>query len=133
MARQHPDDPGMRGDLPGQLRAVRQTHRVQERDADRNRWMVQADERRYAGALGEGAAQPGHLPGTQAPARRTGHPRVQDHDRERRVLDHVRRPGPSAQEARPVMLAPFPGAGGPHPHTLTPWANGVRPQSAERP
>lgn len=105
MARQHPHDPGVRGDHLRQRGAVRQAHPVQERNADRNRRVVQTDQGRYAGASGELPVQPGHLTGTQPAARRTGHPRVQDHDRERRVLHRVRRQRPPAQEARPAERA----------------------------
>lgn len=101
MARQHPHDPGVRGDHLRQRGAVRQAHRVQERNADRNRRVVQTDEGRYAGASGELPVQPGHLLGTQPSARRTGHPRVQDHDRERRVLHRVRRRRPPPRKRVP--------------------------------
>ncbi|CAM5511498.1 hypothetical protein SCYAM73S_08392 [Streptomyces cyaneofuscatus] len=68
MARQHADDPEVCGDHLGQCGAVRQTHRVQERDADRDRRMVQAHDGRYAGAPGEDPVQPGQLCGPQAAA-----------------------------------------------------------------
>jgi hypothetical protein len=86
------EDPGdvrVPADDVGQGRRVLQDHAVEERDPDRHRRVVQADEGGHLRPRAEGPVDPGELVRAQPPGRAALHPAVRDHQGDLRVLHHV--------------------------------------------
>jgi hypothetical protein len=112
---QDPGDVRVPADDVGQGRPVRQDHAVQERDPDRHRRVVQADEGGHVRPRAQGPVDPGELVRAEAPGRAALHPAVRDHQGDLRVLHQVggrhavaevrRVSEPGDQGARVVVVA----------------------------
>ena len=86
---EHPDHVGVVPDDRGQRGRVVEDHAVEERDPDRDRRVVQADEGGHVAAGAEDLVDPGELGGAEASRRAALHPGVREHQGGLRVLHRV--------------------------------------------
>jgi hypothetical protein len=89
MPGEDPDDVRMPGDDVGQRVRVGEDHAVQERDRDRHRRVVQAEEGGHVRPRAQSPVDPGELVRAQPPGRAALHPAIGDDQGDLRVLHQV--------------------------------------------